>query len=216
MTTPKTIAGGLVVLFEGLDGVGKTTQLEMAKTALSSDGWLVETARVHGGTPICEQLRQVSLSNVPRPPMTDVYISLAMHAALIEQLQTYREQGAIILLDRGPLSLVAYQLFGSALLDSLGWNLADDSVRQFAADLTLLYDASVEIALERAKQKSGASLDYFESKPTDYFEAVRHGFLTAGKRYHALVVNAEQPQSTVYGDTAQAILRLIDSKAVNA
>ncbi len=60
----KRIEGGLVIIFEGIDGVGKTTQLELARKELEKAGWPVVTTRNMGGTPIGEALREVMMSPV--------------------------------------------------------------------------------------------------------------------------------------------------------
>ena len=72
---------GLKIAFDGPDGVGKTTQVKIAADFLSkfSD---THVTRAAGGTPIGEELRKVSLGDKPRSPEVNVYLSLAMHTAL--------------------------------------------------------------------------------------------------------------------------------------
>src|ERR1039457_7062193 len=95
----KPLADGFVVMFEGIDGVGKTTQLGLARDKLTEGGWSVISLRNPGGTPIGEALRTVMLSSDDRPPMTDLYTSLAIQAALFEAIEAARQAGKIILLD---------------------------------------------------------------------------------------------------------------------
>ena len=71
----KTMEGGLVVAFEGPDGVGKSTQLALASEELVENGWAVHATRNLGGTPIGEDLRKVMLSEHERPAETDFHLS---------------------------------------------------------------------------------------------------------------------------------------------
>ena len=209
---PKTISGGLVVVFEGLDGVGKTTQLQLSKQDLEADGWLVYSARSHGGTPIGEQLRKVSHAAIHRPPLTDVYISLAMHAALAEELAVQRRRGAIILIDRGQVSSIAYQLYGDNLLDIVDWSVIEADMQTYNSELTLIFEAPVDVALARAKSKPGGNADYFGSKSTDYFQRVNQGYQDAARRYNLPIIDSNRPAAIVQADTIQAIKAAIKSK----
>ncbi len=208
----KTVPGGLVIVFEGLDGVGKTTQLDLTKQALEAAGWLVYSGRSHGGTPIGEQLRSVSHSDTPRPPLTDLYISFAMHAALAEELASQRLQGAICLIDRGALSNAAYQLYGGGLLDSLGWGVIDSEIYVYNSELTPLYQAPVAVALARAQSKTGGNADYFGSKPANYFEKVNRGYQDAARRYELPLIDANRSAELVQVDTMQAVQAAIEAK----
>jgi dTMP kinase len=209
----KRIPGGLVIIFEGIDGVGKTTQLQMAATTLQTDGWLIHATRSHGGTPIGEQLREVSLGGLHRPPATDLYISRAIHEALREELADHRRNGEIILIDRGPLSLAAYQIYGDSVDPEIGWREVETDIACFSAELIITYTASVNIALERAKHRSKGKADYFESKPAHYFEKVHQGFLETSERFQATIIDAEDTLENVHNATMVAIRAAIDQSS---
>src|SRR5438270_2506303 len=106
----KSVSGGSIIIFDGIDGVGKSTQLKLAEEVLTQNGWSTKTARNLGGTPIGEELRKVIKSDIPRPPETNLYISAAIQEALIQSMAEDRQQGKLILMDRGPLSLAAYEI----------------------------------------------------------------------------------------------------------
>ncbi len=212
MTKPaKTVPGGLLVFFEGIDGVGKTTQLKLAAEALQAVGWDVQTTRVNGGTPIGEALREVWLSALDRPPETDLHIALAMHAALFGQVAAGRAAGKIILVDRGPLSIAGYQMYGDGLDDKLGWTGIKSSMERFAPELVIMYTAGLDTALARARQKPGAA-DYFESKPAGFFEKVQAGYTEAARRYPVLEIKADASIAAVQEQTMNAIQAAINSK----
>lgn len=177
------LQNGLVVIFEGIDGVGKTTQLELVQAELEKAGWPVMVTRNMGGTPIGEALRKVIKSPLERPPLTDLYISLAVQEPLLAVIDDARKQGKVVLMDRGPLSLAAYQIYGSGIDESLGWQHVGAAMDRIKPDAVLLYDMDAEQALARIKDKAGD--DYFESKPVEYFRKVADGFRTAASRYPA-------------------------------
>lgn len=206
----KRVQHGLLIVFEGIDGTGKTTQLRMAAEALAAEGWAVETKRSLGGTPIGEALREVILSPLPRPNTTDLYISAAIQEALIEVVETGREQGNIILMDRGPLSLAAYEIFGSGLDAELGWKHVDRGMARLQPELTVLYDADVSDALQRTRQKPGRA-DYFESKPSIFFEQVSQGYHEAAKRCpeHLVKVDANRSIEAVHEATMSHIREVL-------
>ena len=196
-------------MFEGMDGVGKTTQLTLAKDVLTQQGWLVESSRSLGGTPIGEALRSVLLQPLPRPPMTDLHIAAADQEALIEAMKLQRSKDCIILHDRGPLSIAAYQIYGDGIDESIGWSYVEAGISRLAPDLIIIYECDPEIALRRIKKPGLSSQDFFESKPLDYFKKVANGYAEAAKRYKAVVINANQPVDQVRQATMQHINALL-------
>lgn len=207
MSDLKTVKNGLLVIFEGSDGVGKTTQLNLAAEELQSDGWQVETFRHLGGSPMGEALRAVSLSDVARLPETDLYISAAIMNELAAALVQARSRGSIVLLDRGPLSLYAYQVNGSGADPGLGKHFSDMAIELYRPELILLLKADTSTALERARLVSGKS-DYFESKPLEYFNRVANGLQKAADWYDATEVDANLP----IGDVHSSIMEQIKAK----
>lgn len=211
--TQKTVPGGLVVFFEGIDGVGKTTQLELVAKELRNEGWGVQTARGHGGTPIGEKLREVSLSDTPRPVETDLYMSLGMHKALAYEVDTFRARGQIVLIDRGPLSIAGYQMYGDGLDFELGWKALAEDLGSFLPELNILYTAAVPVARQRILQRADTKKsDYFESRPNGFFDAVQQGYMEAASRFETTIIDAEQPLDDVHGQTMATITKVINNK----
>ncbi|HVI60830.1 MAG TPA: dTMP kinase, partial [Candidatus Saccharimonadales bacterium] len=197
---PKTIDGGFVVVFEGIDGVGKTTQLGLVREELEKDRWAVHPTRNLGGTPIGEALREVTLSSTPRSVMTDFYISVAIQTAMAEAVAADRKEGKITLIDRGPLSFAAYHMYGSGVDQKVGWRYVDQGMKQFKPDLVILYNADLKVALGRAKRRAGKA-DYFASKPESYFQRVLAGFKAAKERYPVCEIDAAQDIDSVHAET---------------
>lgn len=199
-----------MIVFDGIDGTGKTTQLERAQMELVAEGWPVYVSRNLGGTPIGEELRRVMLSPLPRPEAVNLYISVAIQEALVETIEKERRAGKVILMDRGPLSLAAYEIYGSRLDPDLAWPHVDRGLAKLRPKLTIIYDADVKTALGRAGSKPGKA-DYFESQPGDYFERVAAGYREAAKRYDCVVIDANQPIDMVHQQTMGTIHRLLAS-----
>jgi len=199
---------GLVILFEGIDGVGKTTQLRLVQEALTKLGRSVHATRNLGGTPIGEALREVTLSPTERSPETDLYISVAIQSALADSIQAERQEGKVVLVDRGPLSLAAYHIYGNGVDSQLGWRYADDGMRRFAPDLVILYQTDLDTALSRTKRRHGKT-DYFASQPKAYFKRVVSGFSEASKRYPVHIINASGSIDEVHRETMTSIEKLL-------
>lgn len=195
-------------MFDGPDGVGKTTQIERLSTYLDQEGYNVHTTRAHGGTPMGEALREASLSNLPRTALTDYFISLAIHSELSEDTATRKQNGQIILVDRSPLSIWAYQIYGSgAPVAELAGGI-DADVARLNPDLVICYRASLQV-LRQHMGGRGAKSDYFESKPDDYFERVIEGYDFAAKRYGAATINAERSIDDVFADTLAHVMPVV-------
>lgn len=179
---------GFVIALDGPDGVGKTTQLEFLWNFLATKGKKVHTTRASGGTPIGEMLRQVSLSNLPRPTETDTFISLAMFAALAEDLKARADE--VVLIDRSPLAMVAYNAYGGQLPQKSASNLAPtknwvlqtcaDTFKAWNVDLLIFLDAPQTALNTRRKERQ--TEDYFENQDETYHQRVREGY-HAGLEY---------------------------------
>lgn len=205
------IPGGLVVMFEGIDGTGKTTQVQLVQQHLQQNDWPVSVKRSPGGTPIGEALRTALLDPAARPPLTDLYIALAIQEALIESIDSERAVGPVILLDRSPLSIAAYQVYGSGIDEAMGWGYVDDHMQRLKPDLVIIYECDASDALKRARQKSN-SHDYFENMPLSYFERVAKGYRAAADRYPSVIIDASQSIEQVNAQTMQHISKLLQDK----
>ncbi len=204
----KPLPHGLVIMFEGIDGVGKSTQLKLVQEALENAGWSVMTTRNMGGTPIGEALREVIKSPVERPPLTDFYISLAVQEPLLELIDKARSEGKVVLMDRGPLSLAAYQIYGAGIDPEFGWQHVSAAMDRISPKAVLLYGVDdVRTALGR---KQGNGQDYFENKPDDYFVKVAEGYREAARRYGVVtMIDASRTIPQVEAATMAAITKLL-------
>lgn len=195
---------GKIIMFDGPDGVGKTTMLTDVAARLKNAGREVYTTRVHGGTPIGEKLREVSLSDTPRSAYTDLFISRAMHAELAGDLQSRRARGALCLVDRSPASMWAYQVRAGGLPADYALPFIKEDFEMFNADLVLVYLASSALLKQRIAGRS-RSTDYFENKPDDFIEATLLGYQESEQLFGTKVIEASGSLPAVADQTAEAL-----------
>lgn len=204
------LPNGLVIMFEGIDGTGKTTQLNLAQEALTKAGWQVLSTRNLGGTPIGEALRDVLLSKLERPALTDFYTSLAIQEPLLDLIDKARQDGKIILMDRGPLSLAAYQIYGAGIDAAMASPHVEAGMSRIRPEATILYDTDVRTAMDRKRQ--GAEPDYFESKSPDYFQKVADGYRESIAKYPAAVIDAGQSIGDIQEQTLAVITKTLQNQ----
>ncbi len=166
---------GCFITFEGVEGVGKSTQLGLLEDRLVSDGFDVVVTREPGGTPLAEQMRALVLHNrsEPMPDAAELMLMFAARAVHTENLiRPALERGAIVLCDRYTDATYAYQGGGRGIADRLIDPLVELAQRGLWPALTILLDAPVGPSLERAKARTGKT-DRIESETLAFFERVR-------------------------------------------
>jgi dTMP kinase len=200
---------GRIIMIDGPDGVGKTTQLALLAEHLRQRGYNVYSNRINGGTAMGEALRQVYLDpHLPRPPETDLYIILAMHAALASELLQRRQAGEICLVDRSPLSILAYQVYGSGLDKEVGLAATRNSLKLFDADLIICYEAPLDVLRAHREQRhKSTNNNYFENQLPDYVERVIAGYQEATRLFDGLQT---VDTSRSIPDVQTATLKLIE------
>jgi dTMP kinase len=201
------MAKGLIVYFDGPDGVGKTTQLELAAKMLESAGHRVHAIHTIGGTPIGDLLRDVLFSDNERPPETSLHIALASQYALAEDIIRRRSDGEVILIDRSPLSIVAYQVYGDGLDNETGFEAAKQILDLVKPDLTLVYMAPVDELKKRrqAQVAAGKKRDHFEKMDNDYHLRTTKGYEAAVQSFKTTVIDATGSVDDIHTATMDAI-----------
>jgi dTMP kinase len=181
---PNQISKPRFVSFEGIEGVGKTTQVKRAAAYLHSRGYSVVETREPGGTRVGELIRDLVLG-VEHPPMASETELLLMFAARTEHLarviRPALAAGQIVLCDRFTDASFAYQGGGRNIPEERIAALEAYVHGGFTPDLTLLLDAPVTVGLERAKKRGQA--DRFDAEAYAFFEAVRACYLDRARRF---------------------------------
>jgi dTMP kinase len=200
---------GKIIMWDSGDGTGKTTNIRLVREKLHTAGHDVFVTRAHGGTPIGEKLRDISLSKkLARTARTDLFISMAIHSELQPKIRHFSEAGSLVLMDRGSLSMWAYQVYGDGMSVEEAAPYIDKDLADFDPDLIICYKAGLQTMRQRMKADEGKS-DYFEKKGDSYFQRVIQGYDFAAERYGAVVIDAEAPLSKVHAQTMDAINQIL-------
>src|SRR5437899_10219092 len=148
---------GKFITFEGLDGCGKTTQLEKLAGALKREGQEVVITREPGGTAIGEKVRAVLLDSrtAGLAPLAELALMFASRAQQIhEVILPALEQGKFVLCDRFTDSSEAYQGGGRQLGSEPVLTLHRTLCGGLQPDLTILMDSDVAASVERARRRN--------------------------------------------------------------
>lgn len=170
---------GPFVVFEGGDGAGKTTQLDLLERRLRADGRKVERTREPGGTDIGERIRSLVLEHGQGEvdPRTEALLFAASRAAHVTQrILPALESGATVLCDRFVDSSIAYQGVGRGLGADDVAGLNAWATQGLRPDLTVLLDVDPEISTARRAARGGAS-DRMESADSEFHRRLRRAFL---------------------------------------
>ena len=166
------------ISFEGIDGAGKTTQINLLKTELLKVHQKVVTFREPGGTDISESIREILLSkkNSELTDTTESFLFFASRSQLLEEkIIPSIEKGFFVLCDRFNDSTIAYQGYGKKIDKVKDLNfISNYSTKSLAPDLTFFLDIPAKLSIERRKMSEN---DRIESKGINYLERVRSGFL---------------------------------------
>ena len=180
---------------EGLEGVGKSTILAYLEQLLLAAGEKVVVTREPGGTPLGEQIRQWVLEgdHTDLPAEVEALLMFAARAQhLVEVIRPALADGAWVLCDRFTDATIAYQGGGRGAAVDLLEKLKQTVQRDLEPDLTLLFDAPVEVGFERIANRAH---DHFEREDRAFFDRVRITYLELAKRYPERIKLIDAAQS---------------------
>ncbi len=205
---------GKFITFEGLDGSGKSTQLEKLAHALRVQKIEVVTTREPGGTIIGEQIRALLLDSRTRglDAQAEMALMSASRAQLIAELIVPAlESGSWVLCDRFVDSTEAYQGAGRKLGSDPVLQLHRILCRDLWPDLTILMDSDVSASVNRARRRNQASgardENRFERESQAFFTRVHEGFLEIARRepQRVAMVDARPPIEIVHEEIVQIV-----------
>lgn len=166
---------GKFITLEGIDGAGKSTHLGFLAEHLRSLGKQIVTTREPGGTPLGEMLRDMVLSQSMHVE-TETLIMFASRREHIDKvILPALEKGIWVISDRFTDATYAYQGGGRGIATERLKTLEDWVQQGLQADLTLLFDVSIEVSQQRLAFNQ--SLDRFEQEKQDFFKRVRETYL---------------------------------------
>jgi dTMP kinase len=186
------------VVFEGLDGSGKSSLMSALEQELKSKGLPVVRTREPGGTELGDQIREMILTkDGPTPTArTELLLYEASRAQHVDQIiRPALQKNSWVLCDRFSASSIAFQAGGREISEAWVERLNEFSTDGLTAELTVLLDLSVAESRRRRNQRqstTGSSEDRIESEADTFHERVRKSFLDQASRdpKHWLVLDA--------------------------
>ena len=203
---------GLFITVEGVEGVGKSTNIETIKNFLAEKNVEFVLTREPGGTLIAEQIREILLKP-HEEKLTELSELLLVFAARAQHVATVIKpalvSGRWVICDRFTDATMAYQGAGRGLSVAVIQQLRQLVQAELQPDLTLLLDAPIEVGMGRASRRG--ELDRFEREQADFFQRVRQGYLDQAhaepERYR--VIDASQALEAVQQDIHQVLQEVL-------
>ncbi len=203
---------GRFITIEGVEGVGKSTNIALVKSLLEERGYEVLLTREPGGTPTGERIREILLDKDEQAmtAMTELLLVFAARSQHVSQvIMPALAAGQWVISDRFTDSSYAYQGGGRELGIEIVAALEAQVLADFRPDLTIVLDVDIATGLERATREAEA--DRFESEQASFFQRVRETFLMLAEADRYRVIDAGQPIEKVQVDLTEVIVEFIGS-----
>lgn len=181
---------GYFISFEGGDGSGKSTQIQILREFLEERGYDVILTREPGGTPISEKIRSIILdkANSEMDDMTEALLYAAARAQLVSQvIRPALEEGKVVICDRFVDSSMAYQAYARGLGDSVK-TINAFAVGDCMPDLTILLKVNPQVGSSRIGNRER---DRIELASSDFHKKVYEGYLQLEKLYPERIIGID-------------------------
>ncbi len=206
----------LFITFEGIEGSGKTTQIQLLRGNLERKGYRCLITREPGGCRIGDSIRDILMdsNNENLMPLSELFLIMANRAQhVMEVIEPALSDQKVLICDRYYDATVAYQGFARGMALDLIEGLNQTATRGVKPDLTILLDCPVEVGLERARgriEAEGSSWKEgrFEGERGDFHQRVRNGYLTIAKSEpkRIKVVNGSRDEHTVEREIRRLVI----------
>ena len=202
------IAGKLIT-FEGIDGSGKSTQIQLLEAEFEKLGISYKTFREPGGTKLSEKIRTILLDkeNIELYSNAESLLFAAARAQLTaEQIKPAITKGEFVICDRFTDSTIAYQGYGRGLninnLELINTIATDGLI----PDITFILDIDPQKATERLKT---VNPDRMEAAGIDFFKKIRQGYcqIREQNQSRCIVINGEKPQKDISKEIHHIIMK---------
>lgn len=201
---------------EGIDGSGKTTQLELLANALEAKGYKVVKFREPGGSIISEHIRSLLLDRTFKGKMdntTELLLYNAARAQVIsEVILPALQDGNIVLADRFAFSTLAYQGYGRNISLKKVNDLSAITCENCFPELTIILDIDAKESKIRRSKRAGAP-DRLEAEADSFFTKVQEGYRQIAKDYPDSVAlfNALLPKEEIHEKILSAVLSKLNN-----
>jgi len=190
--------------FDGIDGTGKSTQMDLFVEWLGEHGYDVVACRDPGSTPLGERLRDILLhkSDISISRRAEMFLYMASRVQLVDQvIRPALDEGKTVVSDRYLLANVAYQGYTGEVNADDVWRVGDVATDGIEPTTVFLLDMPVEDAFQRL----GREQDRMEAQGCDFMEQVRQGFLEeADRRSEIVVIDAARSIDAIQADIRRA------------
>ncbi len=201
---------GRLIVLEGPDGSGKTTQIKLLEEYLKQSGYEVVRTREPGGTEISEKIRDIILDNANSNMgyMCEALLYAASRAQLVNEIiKPALALGKMVICDRFVYSSMVYQGIGRGLGTERIRNINEAALDGLEADLTFMITIPYEEGLKRKKMQG--TLDRLENSGNDFHKKVFQGYLDICEKYDKIeVINGNRSVDEVYSDIIKAIRKI--------
>lgn len=205
---PPPLSGKFIVL-EGLDGAGKSANMDFTREYLEQRGVSVVVTREPGGTPLGEDIRQMLLDDRRQPvPKAELLLIFAARAQHVQQvILPALRAGQWVLSDRFIESTYAYQCGGRGVSSAMIETLEKWVLGSLRPDMTLFLDIPLEVSLARMQARKK---DRLEQEDSAFFGQVLARYLSRAilSNDHIRIIDADQPLAAVQAGIAANLKEL--------
>lgn len=204
---------GKFISIEGIEGAGKTTQLNFIQQYLSEQGKKLVVTREPGGTALSEQIRDLLLTPREGGMAVDTEL-LLMYAARSEHIEQVikpaLQRGDWVISDRFVDATFAYQGGGRGVDVDRIKSLSDWTLKGLETDLTIVFDLSVELSQKRVMSRND-EVDRFEQEQAAFFQRIREAYLERAQQepHRVQVIDASQTVEQVQIQLATLLNKLL-------
>ncbi|AKL93589.1 thymidylate kinase Tmk [Clostridium aceticum] len=203
---------GLFISVEGLDGAGKSTQMQYMKTFFEGKGLEVLITREPGGTIIGEKIRGIILDKEYKEmaATTEALLYAASRAQHVTELiLPALGEGKVVLCDRFVDSSIAYQGVGRQLGHHAIKSINDFATQGLVPSLTIFFDIAPEITLQRISTKE---VDRLEQEKIDFHKAVYNAYIDLAKQHPSRIkiIKADRNIEGIKEDVEKLLIKMME------
>jgi len=204
----------MFITFEGAEGSGKTTQIQLLADMLHQRGIDVVTTREPGGTRIGNAIRSLllDLKHTEISPRTETLLFQSARAQLVDEvILPALADGCVVLCDRYADSTLAYQGYGRGQPLDVLRSLGAYATSALTPDLTIYLDIEVGAGLARKRAGAAEEWNRMENLDVEFHRSVREGYLTLAATEPARwqVIDAAQPVDTIHQAILARVIELL-------
>lgn len=201
---------GVFITFEGGEGVGKSTQVQILAEKLREEQKLVEVTREPGGSAVAEKIREILKTSSEIDSITELLLMFAARREhFIKKISPLLLQGYTVICDRFYDSSIVYQGILKHIPIEQIMYLKNMTIGDFEPDLTIILDVSSEVAKKRVVARK-LPFDNYDRMSEDEYELIRNGFKKIAEifSFRSVLVSADGNPLTVASKVYKAIKSL--------